>query len=196
MHSQWSLLLQSCACTSLHCSTPIIIYDIICSWCNFRNSRLHPRSLWPGSSAHCMASVVIPKPQAATSTGISSSSNASQVKPKVLIITGPTGAGKTETSLLLAERLDGEIISADSVQVYRGLDVGSDKLPLNERRGTCLLAPPCCCCSDVMQCGRNAAAHCEARSAVSFTPHSGLRQPRHGRSVSMPSQRQACALDQ
>lgn len=40
-----------------------------------------------------------------------------QEKPKVLVLTGPTGVGKTELSLLLAERLDGEIVSADSVQV-------------------------------------------------------------------------------
>lgn len=49
-------------------------------------------------------------------------------KPKVLILTGPTAVGKTRVSLALAERLNGEIISADSVQVYRGLDVGSDKV--------------------------------------------------------------------
>ena len=46
---------------------------------------------------------------------------------RVIIITGPTGVGKTAAALQLAERLNGEIISADSVQIYRGLDVGSDK---------------------------------------------------------------------
>ena len=55
-------------------------------------------------------------------------SNKAQKKPKVVVITGPTAVGKTELSLLLAERLQGEIISADSVQVYRGLDVGSAKV--------------------------------------------------------------------
>ncbi|GMH33877.1 hypothetical protein BSKO_01711 [Bryopsis sp. KO-2023] len=55
--------------------------------------------------------------------------------PKVLIVTGPTGVGKTDLSLTLAEQLNGEIISADSVQVYRGLDVGSDKIPVEQRRG-------------------------------------------------------------
>jgi tRNA dimethylallyltransferase len=49
-------------------------------------------------------------------------------KPKVLIVTGPTAVGKTAISLALAERLNGEIISADSVQVYKGLDIGSDKV--------------------------------------------------------------------
>eukprot|EP00892_Ulva_mutabilis_P001173 jgi/Ulvmu1/11056/UM007_0238.1 len=56
-------------------------------------------------------------------------------KPKVIVLTGPTGVGKTELSLILAEQLNGEIISADSVQVYKRLDVGSDKLPPSQRRG-------------------------------------------------------------
>lgn len=51
-------------------------------------------------------------------------------KPKVLVLTGPTAVGKTAISLDLAERLNGEIISADSVQVYKGLDIGSDKVNL------------------------------------------------------------------
>lgn len=40
-------------------------------------------------------------------------------KPKVIIITGATGVGKTELSLLLAESLNGEVVSADSVQVWK-----------------------------------------------------------------------------
>ena len=71
-----------------------------------------------------------------TSSGSSAAgTGGSRAKPKVLIITGPTGVGKTEASLLLAERLNGEVVSADSVQVYRSLDVGSDKLPFEQRRG-------------------------------------------------------------
>ena len=46
---------------------------------------------------------------------------------RVIIITGPTAVGKTAVALRLAELLNGEIISADSVQIYRGFDVGSDK---------------------------------------------------------------------
>lgn len=38
-------------------------------------------------------------------------------KPKILVLTGPTGVGKTELSLMLSERFNGEVISADSVQV-------------------------------------------------------------------------------
>ncbi|KAJ9182966.1 hypothetical protein P3X46_006893 [Hevea brasiliensis] len=55
-------------------------------------------------------------------------------KEKVVVISGPTGAGKTRLALELAKRLNGEIISADSVQVYRGLDVGSAKPSPNERK--------------------------------------------------------------
>ena len=55
--------------------------------------------------------------------------------PRVLVLAGPTAVGKTSLSLDLASKLDGEIISADSVQVYRGLDVGSGKLAASERRG-------------------------------------------------------------
>jgi len=46
----------------------------------------------------------------------------------VIIITGPTAVGKTGVGLDVALALDGEVISADSVQVYRGLDIGSDKV--------------------------------------------------------------------
>jgi len=51
-----------------------------------------------------------------------------------LVILGPTAVGKTDLSLLLARRLGGEIVSADSTQVYRGMDIGTDKLP-PEKRG-------------------------------------------------------------
>ncbi|KAL5736477.1 hypothetical protein ACOSP7_030842 [Xanthoceras sorbifolium] len=55
-------------------------------------------------------------------------------KDKVIVISGPTGAGKTRLALELAKRLNGEIISADSVQVYRGLDVGSAKPSSTDRK--------------------------------------------------------------
>ena len=51
-------------------------------------------------------------------------------RQKVVVVTGPTAVGKTAVSLALAELLDGEVISADSVQVYKGLDIGSDKVDL------------------------------------------------------------------
>ncbi|KAG6548363.1 hypothetical protein Mapa_010142 [Marchantia paleacea] len=55
-------------------------------------------------------------------------------KGRVIVITGPTGVGKSSVAIALAQRLGGEIISADSVQVYKGLDVGSAKTPLKERK--------------------------------------------------------------
>jgi tRNA dimethylallyltransferase len=53
----------------------------------------------------------------------------------LVAIVGPTAAGKSELSLRLAEALDGEVISADSMQLYRGMDIGTGKLTLSERRG-------------------------------------------------------------
>src|SRR5437867_6714712 len=50
-----------------------------------------------------------------------------------LFIAGPTAVGKSEVALLLAEKLGGEIISVDSMQVYRGLDIGTAKPSLQER---------------------------------------------------------------
>lgn len=49
-------------------------------------------------------------------------------KKKVIVISGPTAVGKTKTSLLIAQAIGGEIISADSMQVYRGMDVGTAKV--------------------------------------------------------------------
>jgi tRNA dimethylallyltransferase len=55
-------------------------------------------------------------------------------KPKVICIVGPTGAGKTAMALELADRWGGEIVSADSMQVYRRMDIGTAKPTLEERR--------------------------------------------------------------
>ncbi len=53
----------------------------------------------------------------------------------LVAIVGPTAAGKSALALALAESLDGEIVNYDSVQLYRGFDIGSGKLPAEERRG-------------------------------------------------------------
>jgi tRNA dimethylallyltransferase len=53
----------------------------------------------------------------------------------LIAIVGPTAAGKSALALVLAESLDGEIVNYDSVQVYRGFDIGSGKLAPQERRG-------------------------------------------------------------
>jgi tRNA dimethylallyltransferase len=56
------------------------------------------------------------------------------MKP-VLAVLGPTATGKSSLALMLAERLDGEIVNCDSTAVYRGFDIGTDKVPDSERRG-------------------------------------------------------------
>ncbi|MDQ6418112.1 tRNA (adenosine(37)-N6)-dimethylallyltransferase MiaA [Paenibacillus sp. LHD-117] len=60
-----------------------------------------------------------------------------QVRPKqpLLVLIGPTAVGKTALSLTLAKQWNAEIISGDSMQVYRGMDIGTAKLPLADREG-------------------------------------------------------------
>ncbi len=59
---------------------------------------------------------------------------ADDAKPKIVIVLGPTASGKTELAIRLAESFDGEIVNADSMQVYRGMDIGTAKPSLEERR--------------------------------------------------------------
>ncbi len=54
---------------------------------------------------------------------------------RLIVVAGPTGAGKSELGLELAEQLDGEVVNADSMQLYRGMDIGTAKLAAAERRG-------------------------------------------------------------
>ena len=56
-------------------------------------------------------------------------------KAKLLIIAGPTASGKSDTAVELALRLNGAVISADSMQVYKGMDIGSAKVTKEEMRG-------------------------------------------------------------
>lgn len=53
----------------------------------------------------------------------------------VIIITGPTAVGKSEIAVEIAKTVGGEIISADSMQIYRGLNVGSGKITPEEMQG-------------------------------------------------------------
>jgi tRNA dimethylallyltransferase len=52
-----------------------------------------------------------------------------------IAVVGPTGTGKSALALDLAERLGGEVVNADAMQLYRGMDIGTAKLPVAERRG-------------------------------------------------------------
>lgn len=56
-------------------------------------------------------------------------------KQKLLAIVGPTATGKSDLAVLLAKELNGAVISADSAQVYRGLDIGSAKIKKDEKQG-------------------------------------------------------------
>lgn len=55
-------------------------------------------------------------------------------KPPLIVIVGPTAVGKTKLSLLLAEQFNGEIVNADSRSFYRGMDIGTAKVTLEERQ--------------------------------------------------------------
>lgn len=54
--------------------------------------------------------------------------------PKIIVVLGPTSSGKTDLAIKLAQKFDAEIISADSRQVYRGLNIGSGKAPISYER--------------------------------------------------------------
>ena len=56
-------------------------------------------------------------------------------KPKVIVICGPTASGKTALSIELAKRIDGEIVSADSMQIYKDMDIGTAKPTKEEMAG-------------------------------------------------------------
>lgn len=55
--------------------------------------------------------------------------------PLLVAVLGPTACGKSALGIALAERFGGEVVSCDSTAVYRGFDIGTDKVPLAERRG-------------------------------------------------------------
>jgi len=56
-------------------------------------------------------------------------------KPKLIVILGPTASGKTELAIKLAKKFNGEIVSADSRQVYKGMDIGTAKPTKKEMKG-------------------------------------------------------------
>ena len=81
-------------------------------------------------------------------------------KKPMIILTGPTAVGKTDLSIQLAKAINGEIISADSMQVYRHMDIGSAKVTPEEMDGVChhlidVLEPE----EDSYHCGRNRGLH-------------------------------------
>jgi len=61
--------------------------------------------------------------------------NMEKILPKIIAIEGPTGSGKSDLAVLLAQKFNGEIISADSRQVYKGLDITTGKITEEEMKG-------------------------------------------------------------
>ena len=57
------------------------------------------------------------------------------MKSKVIVIAGPTASGKTALSIELAKRINGEIISCDSMQIYKEMDIGTAKVTKEEMQG-------------------------------------------------------------
>ncbi|MEO5895759.1 MAG: tRNA (adenosine(37)-N6)-dimethylallyltransferase MiaA [Vicinamibacterales bacterium] len=62
-------------------------------------------------------------------------SAADLARPLMVAIVGPTATGKSAIAIALAQRFDGEVVSCDSTAVYRGFDIGTDKVPAAERQG-------------------------------------------------------------
>ena len=56
-------------------------------------------------------------------------------KPKVIVICGPTASGKTTLSIQLAQKINGEIISSDSMQIYKDMNIGTAKPDQQEMQG-------------------------------------------------------------
>jgi tRNA dimethylallyltransferase len=57
------------------------------------------------------------------------------MNPRVIAVVGPTATGKSDLAVQLANRLGGEVVNADAMQLYRGMNIGTAKLPPAERRG-------------------------------------------------------------
>lgn len=57
------------------------------------------------------------------------------MKPKIVVIVGPTASGKTKLSIELAKKIDGEVVSCDSMQIYKEMDIGSAKPTIEEMQG-------------------------------------------------------------
>lgn len=66
---------------------------------------------------------------------VQENSLSSPIKEKIIVIAGPTGIGKSAYGVKVAQKYNGEIVSADSVQIYRGLDIGSGKITKEEMQG-------------------------------------------------------------
>lgn len=57
------------------------------------------------------------------------------IKPKLVVIAGPTASGKSETAVRIAAAFGGEVVGCDSMQIYKGMDIGTGKITEEEKRG-------------------------------------------------------------
>src|SRR4051794_15659762 len=91
----------------------------------------------PGASrlASCNVTVTSPGTGGDGQRAAQPDSAQPEPRPSVLAVVGPTATGKSALAVALARRLGGEIINADSMQLYRGMDIGTAKLPEAERGG-------------------------------------------------------------
>ncbi|MFW7413961.1 tRNA (adenosine(37)-N6)-dimethylallyltransferase MiaA [Demequina sp. SO4-18] len=74
-------------------------------------------------------------PPATPASAVTTRGPAHTDAPAVIALVGSTATGKSAVSLALAERLDGEVVNADAMQFYRGMDIGTAKLSVEDRRG-------------------------------------------------------------
>lgn len=81
---------------------------------------------------HLVPEILHRRPAAPRSSAIITDVSA---EPPLVAVVGPTAAGKSDLGIELALRLGGEVVNGDSMQLYRGMDIGTAKLSLQERRG-------------------------------------------------------------
>ena len=53
---------------------------------------------------------------------------------EIIVVCGPTATGKSDVANALAEKVGGEVVSADSMQIYKGMDIGTGKMPAKEKK--------------------------------------------------------------
>eukprot|EP01027_Heterolobosea_sp_BB2_P000564 GEZU01000809.1.p1 GENE.GEZU01000809.1~~GEZU01000809.1.p1 ORF type:complete len:489 (-),score=102.83 GEZU01000809.1:146-1612(-) len=126
--------------SAITCSTRALRKATTAITTKIQNSAANYAPLWPNNQyLNNFYSTTSSTEQFTRNSDLDNNASAQQkqqkLKHRVLIIAGATGVGKSEFGISLAKLLDGEIISADSVQVYKGLTVGSNVIAEAERMG-------------------------------------------------------------
>ena len=123
------------------------------------------------------------------------------MQPKLVVITGPTASGKTALGVALAQRLGGEVVSADSMQIYRGMDIGTAKPTPEEMQGvphhmidiadptenysvSRYAAEATACVDDILARGKLPRCHRPHRRSFRAYRHPGQQCRHHGQHVS------------